>query len=179
MIEVLYMRTTHSPATLAERLGVGDTSTSPYRTDVDSMDVGEEFFNFYLQALQYTTPSPAVSIGFFGSQTSTGKRSLVTPEGATPESPSAPVKKHKSLDTDAMTPSSVDRRLFATTPDCTVEEVVVPGSLGTAPTTPINQGIPFIMPNAPRAAAREQVVIPFPLFNDEVVQENNAGFVTP
>jgi len=168
----------HSPAPLAERLGVGDTSTSPYRTDLDSMDTGEEFFNFYLQASQYTTPSPIASIGFFGSQTSTGKRSLVTPD-ATPKGPSAPVKKHKSLDANAMTPSSVDRRLFATTPDCTVEEAVVPGNLGTAPTTPVNQGITFVIPNAPRAAAREHIVITFPFFNDEVVQENNAGFVTP
>ena len=176
------MKKIHSPATLAERLGVESTSTSPTiesNSSDNSSDIGRELFGFLVTALRYaaTTRSPLSnpSIGLFRSQTSTGKRPCVTPEGATPESPSAPVKKQRISN---YTNYSDGLSLFATTTDWTMEEDTT-NNVSEAFRTPVNQRIPFVIPNAPRAAAREHIVIPFPGFDDDVAGDNNAGFVTP
>lgn len=172
------MKKIHSPETLAERLGVESTSTSP-TIESNSSDIGRELFGFLVAVLRYTattrSPLSNPSSGLFGSQTSTGKRPCVTPEAVTPESPVAPVKKQRISN---YTNYSDGLNLFATTTDWTMEEDTT-NNVSEAFRTPVNQGTLSLIPNAPRASRGEQqIVIPFPPLGDDLA-ENNTGFFTP
>ena len=171
------MKEIHSPATLAERLGVESTSTSLGSIDSNSSDRGRELFGFFMVASRYTATMRSLSLnsssGLFR-PLATGKRACVTPEVDTLASPGAPMKQQRISD---HTSDIEGLSLFAAT-DGTMEEDTI-NNVSEAFRTPLNQGILSVIPNAPRASRGQQpTVIPFPLLGDDVA-ENNTGFVTP